>query len=77
MERSKYIKSYMSPLGTMYMKSDGSYLTGLWFDGSGDEKKHCGDFEEKDLPVFDETKRWLDIYFSGKNPDFTPQYRGE
>lgn len=77
MERSKYIKSYMSPLGTMYMKSDGRYLTGLWFDGSGDEKKHCGDFEEKDLPVFDETKRWLDIYFSGKNPDFTPEYRVE
>ena len=28
--------------------------------------------EEKELPVFEETKRWLDIYFQGKTPDFTP-----
>lgn len=25
-----------------------------------------------ELPVFAETKRWLDIYFSGKEPSFTP-----
>ena len=25
-----------------------------------------------DLPVFNETMRWLDTYFSGKSPDFTP-----
>lgn len=28
--------------------------------------------EEKALPVFDETKKWLDIYFNGTPPDFTP-----
>lgn len=27
---------------------------------------------QKELPIFDETCRWLDIYFSGKEPDFTP-----
>ncbi|MCR5662364.1 MAG: methylated-DNA--[protein]-cysteine S-methyltransferase [bacterium] len=27
---------------------------------------------QADLPIFDETRRWLDIYFSGKNPSFTP-----
>ena len=27
---------------------------------------------KKDLSVFDQTDRWLDIYFSGKEPDFTP-----
>ena len=30
------------------------------------------DYEEKELPVFEQTDRWLDIYFSGKEPDFTP-----
>ena len=33
--------------------------------------------EEKDLPVFEETIKWLDIYFSGKAPDFIPKYKGE
>ena len=27
---------------------------------------------QKELPIFDEICRWLDIYFSGKEPDFTP-----
>lgn len=26
----------------------------------------------QDLPVFQETRRWLDLYFSGKKPEFTP-----
>ena len=28
--------------------------------------------EEKRTPVLDETARWLDDYFSGGQPDFTP-----
>ena len=44
-----YKKSYESPLGTMYMASDGKYLTGLWFEGSRDSRKHKGNLEEKDL----------------------------
>ncbi|WP_291939363.1 methylated-DNA--[protein]-cysteine S-methyltransferase [Campylobacter sp.] len=31
-----------------------------------------GYFEEKNLVVFDQTKRWLDLYFSGREPGFTP-----
>lgn len=31
--------------------------------------------EERDLAIFKETSRWLDIYFSGKNPDFVPKYK--
>ncbi|WP_298041048.1 methylated-DNA--[protein]-cysteine S-methyltransferase [uncultured Campylobacter sp.] len=29
-------------------------------------------FEEKNLAIFDQTKRWLDLYFSGREPGFTP-----
>ena len=56
------------------MNSDGGFLTGLWFSGSRDSSKHVENCEEKELPVFGETAKWLDIYFSGKNPDFTPKY---
>ncbi len=72
-----YRKVYHSPLGIIYMQSDGEYLTGLWFDGSRDSNKHMYDFEEKELPIFKETSNWLDIYFSGKNPDFIPKYKIE
>ena len=59
----------------MLMSSDGEYLTGLWFIGSKDSSKHIVECEEKDLMIFKETSRWLDIYFRGKNPDFTPKYK--
>ena len=72
-----YIKIYKAPFETIYMKSDGEYLTGLWFEGSRDAVKHQGKFEEKNLPIFDETTKWLDIYFSGSNPDFIPKYKIE
>lgn len=57
------------------MKSDGSFLTGLWFEHSDDIGLHLGECEEKRLPVFDETALWLNEYFSGGIPDFTPEYR--
>lgn len=59
----------------MLMNSDGEYLTGLWFIDSRDTSKHIVRCEEKELPIFKETSKWLDIYFSGKNPDFTPKYK--
>lgn len=68
-----YICKYMSPLGGIMMASNGEAITGLWFEG----QKYFGDtlpeqYEEKKLPVFEEAKRWLDIYFQGKEPEFTP-----
>lgn len=29
------------------------------------------------MPIFDKTIKWLDIYFSGQEPDFTPEYKIE
>ena len=65
-----YKWKYETPSGfsTIHMNSDGEYLTGLWFDGSRDEKKHSLNCDEKNLEIFKETSRWLDIYFLGKNP---------
>ena len=68
-----YTYHYDSPLGGITLSSNGTELTGLWFDG----QKYFGDtleekYEEKGLPIFEQSARWLDIYFSGKAPDFTP-----
>lgn len=68
-----YIHYYHSPLGRITLASDGKALTGLWFDG----QKYFGSTltekqEEKELAVFLHTEEWLNIYFSGKEPDFTP-----
>ena len=68
---------YKTPdgLDDLYMSSDGEYLTGLWFAGSKDASKHSIQGKEKELPIFQETLSWLDIYFSGKEPDFIPKYK--
>lgn len=69
-----YFSRYSSPLGDITMASDGTCLIGLWFDG----QKYYADTldyeneERDDLPIFEETRRWLDLYFAGKVPDFTP-----
>lgn len=71
-----YYQEYVSPIGKMFMTSDGEYLTGLFFYDSRDIFKKALD-ERKELPIFLETKRWLDIYFKGEDPNFTPSYRIE
>jgi methylated-DNA-[protein]-cysteine S-methyltransferase len=70
----EYTAHYDSPLGGITLASDGEALTGLWFNG----QKHFGSTLGSlaslpaQLPVFDDTRRWLDIYFSSYEPDFTP-----
>ena len=56
---------YDSPLGGMTMASDGQVLTALWFDGTRREPHFAdGTSATTMLPVFDETRRWLDLYFT-------------
>ena len=63
-----------TPLGTITLSAQGKALTGLWFDGQA----HFGSVIPKEgarecsLPVFEETERWLSLYFSGRDPGFTP-----
>lgn len=71
----KYIYKTPEKLSNMIMNSDGEYLTGLCFEGSRDSSKHVINCEEKDLEIFKESSKWLDIYFSGENPNFTPKYK--
>lgn len=69
----KYVNYYQSPLGNILLAADETGLTGLWFEGQKHYAKGLNaDFKEKNISVFEETKHWLDIYFSGNEPDFTP-----
>ena len=62
-----------SPLGGVTLASDGEALVGLWFDSQAHFMAGLSDeYEETPLPVFDEAQRWLELYFSGREPDFTP-----
>lgn len=71
----KYIYKTPEGFSNMIMNSDGEYLTGLYFEGSNDSSKHEKNCEEKQLPIFEETIKWLDIYFRGENPNFIPKYK--
>ena len=64
---------YDSPLGGMLLAADEVGLTGLWFEG----QKYFADtlpqeHVQRETPVLAETRRWLDVYFSGREPDFLP-----
>ena len=57
---------YDSPLGRILIKSRNGHITGLGF---------CKEdivVSEHTEPVIDEAMKWLDTYFSGKNPGPVP-----
>jgi len=64
---------YQSPLGEILLAADEVGLTGLWFDRA---KYYAAGLApqstERETQPLTEAKRWLDVYFSGKMPDFMP-----
>ena len=68
-----FTRHYDSPMGRILLAADEIGLRGLWFDG---QKYFARDLPEKRIEqethALAEAKRWLDIYFSGREPDFTP-----
>ena len=68
-----FLTHYDSPLGGVLLAADESGLTGLWFEG----QKYFADNlpaerAERETETLALAKRWLDIYFAGKEPDFMP-----
>ena len=68
-----FTQHYDSPLGGILLAADETGLTGLWFEG----QKYFGrglpaKRTEGETPALSETRRWLDVYFAGGAPDFTP-----
>ena len=73
-----YTKQYVSPLGPITLACDEEAVIGLWFNA----QKYFGNIlpekieeEPENNPLLEDAKRWLDIYFSGKEPDFLPPLR--
>ena len=64
---------YRSPLGKILLASDEEGLIGLWFEN----QKYYADIlksetvQEKN-DILRQAEKWLDIYFSGREPEFTP-----
>lgn len=65
-----YINTYESPMGKITLASDGTALTGLWFEFQKYYAAGLASRTEKSLPIFHDAAHWLDIYFSGREPDF-------
>lgn len=71
MEHFKTI--YQSPIGEITICGNSSYITELFFSDSKDE---C-EYEEKELSIFAEAKKWLDNYFKGIDQKEVPAYKLE
>jgi len=62
-----YFCIYPSPIGKLYLASDGEALTGLWIEGQKHFPPKIQKAEQKeDLPVFQAAKNYLQLYFEGK-----------
>ena len=72
-DKTVYTCTYKSKLGDILLAADAIGLTGLWFEGQKYFANTLPDgaISQESL-ILTEAKRWLDIYFSGKEPDFIP-----
>ena len=68
-----YIHHHVSSIGGITLASNGESLTGLWFNGQKYfPHKLISKSIELELPIFTQTCKWLEAYFSGKEPNFNP-----
>lgn len=70
-----YTAGYDSPLGLIHLAGDEQGLIGLWFKGQKYDQDLPPGFvlvANDRLEAFRQANRWLDIYLSGREPDFTP-----
>jgi methylated-DNA-[protein]-cysteine S-methyltransferase len=66
----QYIHYYESPIGQILLTADEQGLTNLMLQG--EPWTLTVDHLEETTPAIKESILWLDIYFSGNIPDFTP-----
>ena len=62
-----YARNYESPIGNIFLAADEEGLTELRF-----APQPAAENERKKFPVLERAVEWLDTYFSGKEPRFTP-----
>ena len=68
-----YTCKYKSSIGDILLAADEIGLIGLWFEG---QKYFANTLPDEHIPqeteILTETIKWLDMYFSGEEPNFTP-----
>ena len=65
-----YYKIYHSPIGKLYLVSDGVYLTGCYLENQKYFPNKLNDWEENgNFEIFINSIDWLTKYFNGENPD--------
>ena len=62
---------YDSPLGRITIAADGDAVCGVWFAGQKYYPELSG-YAEADCAALKACRRWLDLYFTGREPDFLP-----
>ena len=62
---------YSSPLGKITMAADGGAVCGVWFEGQKYYPELSG-YAETDCAALIACRRWLELYFAGREPDFLP-----
>lgn len=68
-----YTSTYDSPLGEILLAADDIGLMGLWFKGDKYFAKGLSaEHEARETLALQQTREWLDIYFSGQEPEFLP-----
>ena len=72
-ENMVYTCKYKSLIGDVLLAADEIGLTGLWFE----RQKYFAntlpeDYVPQETKILTEAKKWLDVYFSGEEPNFTP-----
>ena len=68
-----YTSVYSSELGDILLAADEIGLTGLWFFGQSYFADTLpAEQIAQETPILAQAREWLDEYFSGKEPDFTP-----
>ena len=68
-----YTCTYSSPLGDILLSADEIGLTGLWLEGQKYFANTLPDEHiSQETPTLTEAKKWLEVYFSGKEPKFIP-----
>ncbi len=73
----KYIYKYKTTdlFSDIIITAENDYLTSLCFEEETSDISESDFCKTVDSEIIAQTCRWLDIYFSGRTPDFTPKYK--
>lgn len=68
----KYASIYNSELGKIVIVANNNAVTDIWFDDKNEIALLYDQFIFEDIPVIEETRKWMDLFFSGKDPGSIP-----